>query len=205
MCKVMAFVLMMLLSSTAYPQYYISWSPDGTQLVFSNVDGSYLMSSDGSLVRKMKIDVSSSPSWLPDGRIVFRGEGGLYSVDPDGDHLEPFSKGFSVSPSGKRALFFENSLLKIANLDDQKVTELFTYYDTDRLLSSYVWSPDSAKIAFQIAHGQGISTTVLLTVLPYNGTVAENSGSFSWSPDSKEIAFDKISDEERDFSLPIPG
>jgi Tol biopolymer transport system component len=204
-----AFICLLLLSSEVYPQYFVSWSPDGTQLAFNNVDGIYIVSRDGSGLRKLAADVSSKPSWLPDGRVIFRGEGGIYSIYPDGSQWTlSFEGATSVSPDGNRLLFGRSSgeltsVLEMSNADGSgRRVELYTFYDTDRTIpvkgELFVWAPDSGKFAFRIAHGQGITVPVMLTVLPnYDIVTRNNSGdNFSWAPDSKRIAFDKEEDEE---------
>lgn len=210
MCPRMIFVCLLLLSSKVYPQHFISWSPDGTQLAFNNVDGIYIMNRDGSDLRKLAADVSERPSWLPDGRVIFRGERGIYSINPDGSQwVLAFEGAISVSPDGKRQLFIRSSgentaVLEVDNADGSGRVELYTFYDTDRLLSHYpyVWSPDSEKIAFRIAHGQGTHSPIFLTVLlPTShslGIVTGNSSGdyFSWAPNSKRIAFDTREGDE---------
>lgn len=194
------FICLVFLSSEVYPQYYVSWSLDGTQLAFNNDDGIYVADRDGSSLRRLT-DVSSPPSWLPDGRVIFSGEGGIYSIYPDGSQRTfSFKDAISVSPDGQKVLFQRSTgeftyVLEVGNSDGSgEKSVLFGKSDTDNIFSSFVWSPDSNKMAFRIAHSQGYSSPIFLTLLPGNdGLTTNDTGyGFSWAPDSKRIAFENV-------------
>lgn len=180
-----------------YPQTYYQggpiWSSDGTQLVFQIPDGIYTVRSSGEGLRK--VTSGGNPSWASDGKIVFADTGGYYSVNTDGSQrVLLYAGGFSVSPDGKNVLVEEQDgfdrVIKAVNTENKVVTTLFAFHDNDRLTSFLVWSPDSKKIAYQVAHGQGTQTPVWLIVQPGNVNImVGRSGSFYWTPDSSHLLF----------------
>ncbi|GAI32618.1 unnamed protein product, partial [marine sediment metagenome] len=90
-----------LTNSPKFDDRDLSWSPDGTKIVFSSrrqvVDVQiYVMNADGSQVGKLTAGESSNylPSWSPDGRkIVFMSSGphpvrgDIYVIDADGSNV----------------------------------------------------------------------------------------------------------------------
>lgn len=191
-------VAMAILSySTAFPSDTPSWSPDGTRLAIGLWEtGFFIMDSRGPVLAE--ISEGQRPFWSPDGRIIFAVKDGLYATDADGMQRVFVREGISVSPDGKRVLFTErqdvfNNFVKAIDLDTQQITSLYTIMDVDRLVSGFVWSPDSKRVAFQIAHGQGLSQPVVLAVAPNRGDITRHEGGFSWAPDSKRIAIEQES------------
>ena len=112
-----------------------AWSPDGTKMVVGyGQTGFIIMNRDGSNLREVR--EGRNPSWIPDGRIVFGREDGLYSVNSDGGGQEFFYQGISVSPDGKKVLFLEpqdypndlrvKTLIKTIDLDTQRISTWLT-------------------------------------------------------------------------------
>jgi Tol biopolymer transport system component len=143
----------------------LTWSPDGTQIVFAGRTGAnphawlYAVSSDGlSAPRPLRVDAGVSqlgqPTWSPDGsRIAFSAyvpSGGpwLYVMHADGSNLRRVAGGHGP-----------------------------------------VWSPDSSMLAFRGVGNQPGNQTV-----DADGTHPASLGTgswagLSWSPDSQYIAF----------------
>ena len=179
-----------------YPQTYYQggpiWSSDGTQLVFQIPDGIYTVRSSGEGLRK--VTSGGNPSWASDGEVVFADTGGYYSINTDGSQrVLLYAGGFSISPDGKSVLIEEKDglrpVFKAIDTDSKVVTTLFYLSDIDRLASFLVWSPDSKKIAYQVAHGGGMNTPLRLVVQPGTLDIFVSSGPFSWTPDSSHLFF----------------
>jgi len=102
-----------------------TWSPDGTRIVFERYwqygqyqDAIFVMNADGSGLRRVIPAVTSrppltaglqyvSPTWAPDGRILYLQRGDLFAVNADGSGRERLTKGweigdFALSPDGRR-------------------------------------------------------------------------------------------------------
>jgi len=133
------------------------WSPDGTQIVFSDVSELprtlYIMNSDGT--NTTMIGDGSSPDWSPDGRrIVFVRNNDIYTTDVDGGNVEKIVAGptesvilLRWSPDSKRILFSTHR-----NDGDSRIYIMDSNGDNIRLIreSSWqaCWSPDGKNIAF---------------------------------------------------------
>ena len=88
------------LTDTPAVEDFPAWSPDGTQIVYTRVegeDGTYLMKADGSDQHKVSDIVGFEYAWSPDGtQIAFasdhQGFRGIYIMDPDGGNLHGLSR-----------------------------------------------------------------------------------------------------------------
>ena len=83
------------------------WSPDGARIVDSRGDGISVVNADGSGQRRVATQgPADSPSWGPNGTIVFVRDGDLYTVKLDGSRLVRLTRNAGlrqchVSPDGK--------------------------------------------------------------------------------------------------------
>jgi len=94
--------------------YDFAWSPDGSQIAYTNYEGLHTIRPDGSegrVVSKLSIDADPSPSWSPDGTLLgFVGclerrhsddtTCDLYVVRPDGSGQKRLTR----TPGGEGAL-----------------------------------------------------------------------------------------------------
>jgi Tol biopolymer transport system component len=145
----------------------LSWSPDGSRIVFSDRSSLYVVKVNGGVLRRLTHDCTKksctdvSPAWSPDGsRIAFVREGNtdsrLHVVNADGSGSKPLA----------------------------------------RLLGSVrypMWSPDGRSIAFEA--GEGIYTmhadgSHLMPLVPFSGPSGSGAGQPSWSPDGTRILYD---------------
>lgn len=162
-----------------------SWSPDGTQLVYSgnlpNGDAAlFITHVDGSGTRQVSPEgiQAFDPSWSPDGcSILFAGETEgrtqIFTIDPDGSNLRQLteSQADSVapawSPDGTQIAFARTpslaeathtvSELLVMEADGGNVRSLATL---DRVkLQAPVWSPDGKQIAFVAYHNDATVPT----------------------------------------------
>ncbi len=166
----------------------ISWSPDGSAIVYSClhhgshralVQDLYVIGTDGSASRRLTSDANlSDPAWSPDGsRIVAvvrrLGHDDLVTVDPrSGDvrALTDFDDGFEVSdptwsPDGRRIAF--------SMLDEQGRRNIATIGSNGRGLRMLsddgqndrrpAYSPDGRSVAYASDEG-GVSNIVVVDV-----------------------------------------
>jgi TolB protein len=148
------------------PDYFASWSPDGTQVVFTSDRGGedlYVVGADGSGERRLTTDPAPDwgAAWSPDGsRIAFagnaRGNLEVELVNPDGtgrialtdDPARDYDPAWS--PEGTRIAFTSerdgDANVYVTNADGSGVTRL-----TDDPAGDYrpAWSPDGRLIAFE--------------------------------------------------------
>jgi Tol biopolymer transport system component len=143
-----------------------AWSPDGGQIAFASTRPSnaswriWVMNADGSGLRQLTDEFSTSPAWSPDGgRIAYlEASGAISVVNVDGNaHQITFPPvGYSDerpswSPDGstlafaRRLTFGEDAQLYVIGADGSNERQLTTTEGASRFPS---WSPDGQKIVF---------------------------------------------------------
>ena len=87
------------LTDTVSHEDFPTWSPDGSRIVFSRVegdDGIYVMDSDGGNPQRLTEFEGFEFSWSPDGELIafgsdHQGFRGIYTIRPDGSDPQRLS------------------------------------------------------------------------------------------------------------------
>jgi len=146
----------------------LSWSPDGSMLIFTSRIGGdqfydrevYVMSSDG--LNLVSLGRGSQPGWSPDGsKILYSLDRRLYIMNPDG--------------TDKKEL---------------------VYGDGDSWAQGRVWSPDRSRIAYRMWRPSGARSEIWVMNADGSGQMRVGSApikygvsSFVWSPDGSKITY----------------
>ena len=159
------------------PYSTLFWSPDGSQLIFSNyVEGTFVVDVAGTRLNTIPVNT------------------------PLGDERNPGSVAAVLSPDGSRvayvALFNDGSLrasnaeIMLASTDGTHVRRLT--YNLSNHDTVPVWSPDGKQIAF-------VTSRIRLSIMEADGSnvqklvqLTENNlvgGEPTWSPNGRWIAF----------------
>jgi TolB protein len=156
----------------------LSWSPDGSRLVFTSNPGISVMNADGSGVTRLA-ESGEGPAWSPDGRQI------AFSIRPN----ESLSQG---EPDAATIDLIKQEHLRLMNVDGSGLTGLTSGTVSDEWPS---WSPDGTRLAFDRSH---------LSVMPEGDCIgiclidADGSGLIqlpvdgarpAWSPDGRTIAY----------------
>jgi hypothetical protein len=151
----------------------------------------YVINADGTGRARLTNGQSNQPDWSPDGsKIAFKGNGGLYTMNPDGSGPTKVpntgSPTFAVccakwSPDGRQLLFGRLDqvwdLYKIS-LDGTGLTRLTTGVNQ----STATWSPDGQKIAFFDRRGLVVMNTDGSGQTVVSTTVTPSFSELSWQP-----------------------
>ncbi|MCP4135352.1 MAG: DUF5050 domain-containing protein [bacterium] len=201
------------LTDTDSNDWYPSWSPDGSQIVFtSKRDGGYgeiyVMNVDGSNPTRLTDNnvMDRSPSWSPDGsQIAFHSgsftEFEIYVMDTDGENRTSITNSSGDdsfpcwSPDGSQIAFQSkrdgNYEIYVMNANGSNQTNITNNSDGNDCCPS--WSPDGSQIAFQ-SNRDGIDEVYVMDADGSNQRNITNDpvrGGYgpSWSPGGSQIAF----------------
>ena len=185
-----------------------AFSPDGSQIAFSQVTSIWIMNADGSQQRFLPNTSananSNNPAWSPDGtKIAFSRDYQIWVVNVDGTNAIQLSDGTTLddfaawSPDGSKIAFVKdyfsaNAQIYVMSSDGSNPVNL-----TNSIFACRhpAWSPDGSRIAYDSVseiftmNPDGSNQTQISTT-PY---VFFNEDP-AWSPDGSKIAFDSYRD-----------
>ena len=199
-----------LTNSANINEFYPTWSPDRTQIVFMGSDGGaaslYVINSDGGNVTSLKKDywARTRPTWSPDGmKIAYGGVDGFYIFDLRTKveknvriYARHLIRDMAWSPDGHRIAFssLDQRQIYVINVEGTNLRELTSESDIPHSHNrSPTWSPDGQQIAFSSSRNE--SGGIFLMDAD-GGNVREltngGEGFPSWSPDGSQIAFSVV-------------
>ena len=191
--------------------YPLVWSPDGERLAFiaheqrrlgSGLGTLHTVRLDGSELSKIGA-VSTMPAWSPDSkrlaygfndfidmRSVYRGPGGVYTVQFNGTDLREVLPGFAAfdiswSPDGSELLLTADGLYLVRQ-DGSSLRQLYRLESSDvpyHWLIHATWSPDGSTIAareIQIGYSWSGVSKIFIMARDGSGTrlLAEEKGEY---------------------------
>ena len=179
----------------------LSWSRDGTRILFTSDWQVYAINSDGTQLKKLSSDSSKDAFavWSPEGLwVAYQSEQGgkpeIYVMLRDGTGKQRLTSSVggarmpSWSPDGGRIAYTGDGGIRVVNVDGTADRQLTSYEDDFRPL----WSPNGTKILFR-SHRDGNYEVYVMnsdgsnqTNISNNPATDEDQG---WSPDGEEIVF----------------
>lgn len=201
-----------------------AWSPNGRWLAFdvSPNGGIFVVSTDGSDLRRLVRGNAAEPSWSPDSREIAFDVGGsrVFVIDADGSHRRSVvaAGGGNFpspdwSPDGRRiAVSYggppgHNTGIAVVNVDGSGLRKLTNRHGGSGHLydSAPRWSPDGRRIAFYREFDCACESEDP-AIHPFDVAVMNADGSRihflthdhvsenpTWSPGGSEIAYDTFS------------
>lgn len=146
--------------------YFMSWSPDGSQIVYQLLDAGvlshvYTVTTNGSTIKRLVADApaASSPHWSPNGKKIalvageWSGNRDVWVVNTAYGNPIQYSKSIRIphlprwSPDGRMIAVIDWSGGGLVVIDEFK-NELKIVPDSIHVRDTFSWSPDSRQIAF---------------------------------------------------------
>jgi Tol biopolymer transport system component len=142
--------------ATPVPGGTLAWGP-GSEIAFSAKDGTYVISADGTGLRRLTSRHALALHYSPDGKtLLLAGGGTLYTVPAGGGTARSLGKGYdgSWSPDGKRIAMTRDDGYYLISSSGAGAHKLIT----DRYTQDPpAWSPDGTKLAIELCSAPYLS------------------------------------------------
>jgi Tol biopolymer transport system component len=184
----------------------LSWSRDGTRILFTSDWKICAINSDGTQLKTLSSDSSKDAFavWSPEGlRVAYQSEQGgkpdIYVMFRDGTGKKRLTNSVggarmpSWSPDGWRIAYMGDGGIHVINVDGTSDHQLTNYSDDFRPL----WSPNGTKILFRSRRDGNYEVYVMNPDGSDQRNISTNAATDddqAWSPDGEEIVF--VSDRD---------
>ncbi len=185
------------------PRWNPVWSPDGTQVAWSQDGDVRLRDAHGGLHWLTSTgDVGEVVNWLPSGKQLYFSCGRtVCEVNTDGsgftrlDMPGPSYYDVALSPNGKRIAWHYFGQIFFANRDGSDVQPSAFTASPCSYDEKLAWSPDSSSLAYCDDNSQ----LQVLNDTGYHLFATDAAGDPAWSPDGTQIVFPRQTSQDNRY------